>query len=126
SEEAMKGLVEGASTTSEERGLSAQLAAMSQGAVALRPLGEQERDGETWQIARLTIEGGGFDHLGFLLETEGGRTRAVDLWQLTVGESSSEVMRRMLLPTVATDPKSLVDRLTGKEREYVEHLGKIV
>jgi hypothetical protein len=125
SEEALKGLIEGASTTAEQRGLSAQLAEMSQGAASLRRLGEQERDGETWYVARLTIEGGGFDHLGFLLETQNGRARAVDLWQLTVGESSSEVMRRMLLPTVVTGPENVVDRLTGKEREYVEHIGKI-
>jgi pentatricopeptide repeat protein len=126
SKEMIKDLVESASEAARERGVPAKLASLSKGQISLRHLGAQERDGETWQVVRMTMAEGGFDHLAFLLETKKERTRAVDLWQLTLGETSSALMRRMLLPSLSNDAKSVLGRLTGRERAYVDNIGKLV
>jgi hypothetical protein len=126
SKEFIDQMAESASEASKERGISSKLASVPRGEVRLRHLGAQERDGEVWQIFRLTMSEGGFEHLALLLEDKRKRARAVDLWQLTVGDTTSAIMRRMILPVMGDDLKRIVNRLTGHEQAFVEHMNTII
>jgi hypothetical protein len=120
-------LEERASEAARERGLAAQLATVAEGKAGLRYLGTEQRAGATWQTFRLTPEAGGFDHMSFLLALDSlGSPRIVDIYTMSAGEPSSAVLRRMLLPVLASDARSVLARLSGKDAAFTEHVQTLI
>jgi hypothetical protein len=120
-------LEERAAEAARERGLAAQLATVGEGKAGLRYLGAEQRNGATWQTFRLTPEAGGFDHMSFLLALDSlGAPRIVDIYTMSAGEPSSAVLRRMLLPVLASDARSVFARLSGKDAAFTEHVHTLI
>jgi hypothetical protein len=120
-------LEERAAEAAHERGLAAQLATVGDRKAGLRYLGAEPRDGATWQTFRLTPEAGGFDHISFLLALDSlGAARIVDIYTMSAGEPSSAVLRRMLLPVLASDARSVFARLSGKDAAFTEHVHTLI
>jgi len=122
----LDGVVKGAKDACVGRGVCASLAAVGQGKAKLRHLGPLSISGERWTAFRRMPTEGGFDHISFLLSADSkGAARAIDVLVLSIGETSSETLRRALLPMLALDRDHVVRRLQGTESAFAKHGAEI-
>jgi len=78
-------------------------------------------------LFRMLQANGGANYQDYqLVRRASGDVAVCDLYMAMSGEESSQTMRRALLPVFAHADRGLVDRLTGKESEYIRNLPKIV
>jgi len=125
-ESMLQGFEVGAAEAARRSGVVASFAPVGEGTASLRYLGTESRDGHTWHTWRFLHDEGGFDHISLLLATdEAGVVRVVDTHQLTTGEPMAQVVRRMVLPAVARDAGSVVERVSGRTGAYFKQLEKI-
>ena len=76
-------------------------------------------------LVRFILPAGGLNYHEFLIARRpDGQVKAVDLYIFTTGELISQTLRRSFVPAVAHDARSLIERLTGAEQDYVKHLSK--
>ena len=77
------------------------------------------------KCARFRLSGpqGGANYHDFVLVREpDGRTKAVDWFIYLSGEMLSKTLRRNFLPVVAHEQRSVLEKLTGAEGDFVKHL----
>lgn len=122
----LDGVVKGARDACAGRGVCASLAAVGQGKAKLRHLGPLTIDHERWTTFRRMPTEGGFEHISFLLSVDAkGVAHAVDVLMLSLGETSSDTLRRALLPMLAIDQEHVVRRLQGTESAFAKHGAEI-
>jgi len=89
-------------------------------------LGSKTQPEGDWVHFRVLDPEGGLDHISFLL---GKGTRgipvAVDLFPLSAGERTTVLMRRLVLGVIADSNQSVLERLAGKDRLYLDNLETI-
>jgi hypothetical protein len=82
-------------------------------------VGTEQHDGLAWATFRITQAEPGFDHVSFLLSlNSNGEPRAVDTWSMSLGESSSSALRRLVLASLGPDELS---RLLGGDAKLAHH-----
>lgn len=122
----LDGVVKGAREACAGRGVCESLAAVGQGKAKLRHLGPLTIDGERWTSFRRMPTEGGFEHISFLVSVDAkGVARAIDVLMLSLGETSSDTLRRALLPMLAIDQEHVVRRLQGTESAFAKHGAEI-
>jgi hypothetical protein len=79
-------------------------------------------NGQPMPLMRVLPETGGVEYQRLALARDpAGRLHIVDVLPLSVGEWVSQSLRQSYLGFAASKDKSLLDRLLGREREYVRH-----
>lgn len=86
-----------------------------------RLLRERRIDGRARALYRLAGDAG-LNYLDFRFDERDGAYVADDVYVFTNGAWLSETARRAAIPLAAHENRSLVDRLTGRESAYVQHL----
>lgn len=105
-------------------GLPAQLASLSNHAGRLSHLGPYTIDDTEYERFRITLAGGGFEHILFLLEkAEGGHAIITDVFSMTRGEATSSILRRDIIEYIAESEEPNTRGFTAKDKLYYEHLG---
>jgi hypothetical protein len=66
-------------------------------------------DGESWVRYRYLFEEGGFEHMLFLMTSDGVDARVVDVWALSGGDTTGEQLRRRII-AVSPDGRTLDKR----------------
>lgn len=119
--EILNRVADGAREGCAASGVCFALAAVGQGKAKLRHLGPFGINNERWvSFRRLPVEGG-FDHVSFLLSVDAqGVAHAVDVLVLSLGETSSNSLRRALLPMIAGNPDK-VRRMLGTDSAFARH-----
>jgi len=89
---------------------------------SLRFLRVTQTNGHPMPLMRLLPEAGGVEYQRLsLARTSTGKIQIVDILPLSVGEWLSKSLRRSYLGLAANKDKSLLDKLLGREREYLRH-----
>jgi len=82
-------------------------------------------NGELRALYRL-LQGHGVNYHEYYLRARGDGDYAIsDLYIYMIGEKVSATMRRALVPAAADQNRSLWDKLTGNESDYIKALGQI-
>ena len=85
-----------------------------------------KQDGQQRALFRLLLPGGEVNYHDIVLVRQAdGRVRGDDMFILLAGEMLSETFRRGALPFAAEASKSLLERLTQKESDYVKNIAKV-
>jgi hypothetical protein len=111
-----------------ERGFAGQYIKISKQGGSLSFLRTRQSHGRRVILFRLIqpIEVGGVNYLEFVPgRTPGGQIRAVDIYVYASGEFLSETWRRTLLPMIADQSRTIVEKLVTGEQDYVRDLPQI-
>lgn len=84
-----------------------------------------EEEGLTFALFRLISEGGVNYHDLTLAHRRDGSVCVIDAYYYAMGEALSDTLRRTLLKVSAAENASFLERLAGRERDYLRHLGRI-
>lgn len=91
-----------------------------------RYLRAQSVDGEKRVLLRCVSEAGAVNYFAFVVDRRAsGSLKWVDVFIYLTGEKISETMHRALLPIAANNQKSLLDKLTSRESDYIRNFPKI-
>ena len=71
---------------------------------------------------RLLDPEGAFNYNDYVVVTRGKKSAAEDIHVLVAGEAISMTLRRVFLPLAAENKRGLIERLTTKERGFLEQL----
>lgn len=81
------------------------------------------RKGDGWEVLfRLNSEDGLNYHAFQVVKQSSERVRAIDLYIFSTGEDFSKSIRRLILPVVAQQSKSWLEKLTTDETDMVKHM----
>jgi hypothetical protein len=108
--------------TDPERGFCGQLIKNLKKGGKFSFLRVRQSHGRQVVLFRMLLEGdqGGLNYFEFAPRRyPGGQVRAVDVYTYLSGELISETLRRALLPMVAEESRSILDKLIAGERDYV-------
>ena len=73
------------------------------------------------------ISSGGVDYVEFVPGRAGdGKVRAVDVYFFSTADFFTVTLRRILLPIIANESRSFVDRLVAGERDFVHDFPQVV
>ncbi|MBN2023758.1 MAG: hypothetical protein JW809_13305 [Pirellulales bacterium] len=107
-------------------GFAAQLCDNPLGKVRYRLLRIHDVGGQRYALFRALLPDGGLNYHDHLLALQpSGGARAVDLSVFISGERLSETVRRMFVQGLSGTSRSLLDRLTGTESDFVANAEKI-
>lgn len=94
---------------------------MQQGDDAYQLLRVHEVDGRRRALLRLLPPDGGVNYHDMVLsKSADGQCRAIDIHIFTTGELLSATVKRGMLQLAATQNRSLIDRLTGRDKLMVK------
>jgi len=86
----------------------------------------REVDGQWRMLFRMASSEGGLIYLDLILgRNELGGLRIVDIFDYYAGEKFSDKFRRGYLPVVQSVSRGVLDKLSGKENAYMEHVEDI-
>jgi hypothetical protein len=112
---------------SRETGLSGQFVKNSQTGGTfdfLRVRNEKNRQAILFRLIQ-PAGSGGVAYFEFMPEKSAdGRIRASDIYVFTSGELLSEMLRRGILPVIANENRTFLDKLLSGERDYISDLPK--
>ena len=74
---------------------------------------------------RMEHSEGGVNFHDYLLQDQGGRIRAIDIRIAATGEDMSQTLHRVEMLTLAQSNRSFLDRVTGRDVEFVKHFKDI-
>ncbi len=74
---------------------------------------------------RLIFGENSFLYHDFLVQDQNGRVQALDIYQSSVGEDLSETTRRLMIPLIAHENRTIVDRLSGQESLFIKHANEL-
>jgi tetratricopeptide (TPR) repeat protein len=120
-----EGYLEEAQRSSAIEGLTSRWAALVQEGGNLSLLRVHEVDGERRALVRVLQADGTLNYLDFVLVRLGQEVKAADFYIFLSGEKISQTMRRLYLAAAADLPSSFLDRLTGREGDFIKHDDKI-
>jgi hypothetical protein len=124
SEEQKKGFVDGFVGSAGQKFFGSIQAEVKKGGsyklIQNRMIGKERR-----VKLRLIDAQGAFNYHDFIVEVIGNQTRAVDVDVLVSGEPLSATVGRLLLPLVAEQSKGVLERLKGRDADYVTHMKKM-
>ena len=91
-----------------------------------RLLHVHQQDGQQRVLFRLLLPGGGVNyHDLILVRRADGEVHAYDIFVFATGEMLSETTHRGILPFATEASKSLLDKLTQQEGDYVKNVDKV-
>lgn len=111
-----------------EHGLPGQLARNVAGGGGFRFLRARRRDGRQVVLFRLVapMGQGGVKYLEFAPRRyPGSKVRATDIYFYVTGEFYTETMRRLILPVLADQSRSFLDKLLAGEKDYVHDFPEV-
>jgi tetratricopeptide (TPR) repeat protein len=112
---------------SRETGLSGQIVKNSQAGGTFDFLRVREDKNRQAILFRLIqpAEAGGVAYFEFIPEKSAdGKIRATDIYVFSSGEFLSEMLRRGVLPIIANENRTFLDKLLSGERDYISDLPK--
>jgi tetratricopeptide (TPR) repeat protein len=125
SNKARQGLIDGMSGKAGGQSIGAQIIAEMQRGREYRLLRVHNRRGQPFALFRLA----GNDGLNYqdlvLAKNQQGEIRVVDVQIWVTGERMSQTIRRLMLPVIAQENRSILQKLMKSESEYVQNLPKI-
>ena len=88
-------------------------------------LRNHEQDGEQRVLFRLIQGEGGVNYHDMVIAKQpGGAVRVIDMYIFMSGELFSRTLRRAFLPLAAEESKSVLEKLTQQENDFLKHFGK--
>ena len=91
-----------------------------------RFLGVRQKNGEVRVLFRADFGVSGLNYHNMLVvEDKTGKLRIGDIYVFLSAEDMSTTLRRALIPVVAQQNRSLLDKLRGVESEYMAHLSEM-
>lgn len=112
-----------------ESGITGQLVKNSKNGGTFHFLRTRQSRGRQVVLFRMVrpISEGGFNYFEFVpARSPDGVIRAVDLYVYASGEFFSETLRRALLPLIASQSRSFIDKLLTREKDYVQDFPQVV
>ena len=83
----------------------------------------RENAGQKEAVFRLVTPDDGFNYqVMTLARSPDGKVRAIDIFTATKGEQFSKTIRRMLIPLVASENRSLLSKLAGEDHALITHI----
>ena len=105
------------------KGVGSQIVSSTRGDGSYRFLRVRLRNGRKRILFRMLIsDNGGMNyHDMVVVKQPGGKVRIVDIYVYLTAEMISTTMRRIYIPIAASQNKSILEKLSGKEKDFVKH-----
>ncbi|MDG2014218.1 MAG: hypothetical protein P8J33_11975 [Pirellulaceae bacterium] len=111
----------------QSQGMAAQIIQQMERGGDYRYLGTREVGDEKRVLFRLLLadDGGVNYHDMVVLKDQQGQLKAVDIYVLMSAEFLSKTLRRMFLPLAAEQSKSILEKLTKSDSDFINNIQKI-
>lgn len=113
-------------SVNSSQGLASQFSEQCKNGGSFKLVRIHEQDGRKRALLRILFGNGAVNYYDFVLVRKpDGKVQAVDIFVHMSGEMMSETMRRLFLFVASEETKSVLDRLTGSENQYLKHSREI-
>lgn len=124
--EFQEGFMRGFNDNLGQRGLGRQMVANTQPDGSFRLLKTHTVDGQKRAMFRVVMTDGSLNYLDMILAIRPGPlVKAVDIYVVAAGEQMSQTIRRIYLMSAAQINPSLLQRLSGRDGDFVKNMERI-